>query len=269
MRKLLLTALVALAWPAQAHDFWVQPRSFRLAAPGALPTTIQIGHGDDREAWDVKPERIVRFAAVGPAGVVDLRPRVRPGARDQALALNTPGLHVLTFESNSIPNELPAVRFNDYLTEEGLTPALQLRERSRRMQAPGRELYSRRAKALVQVGPPGTRPQPHVTAPLGLTLEIVPERNPYALRPGEPLPVRVFYQGRPLAGALVKLTDLGRDEKPLEARRTDASGRALFRPRRDGIWLLNVVWTRPLAGDPRADFDTVFSSLTFGYPGAG
>ena len=40
-----------------------------------------------------------------------------------------------------------------------------------------------------------------------------------------------------------------------------------FRPRRDGEWLLNVVWTRPLTGDRGADFDTVFSSLTFGYPG--
>jgi hypothetical protein len=43
----------------------------------------------------------------------------------------------------------------------------------------------------------------------------------------------------------------------------------VFRPRQDGEWLLNVVWTRPLVGDPRGDWDTVFSSLTFGYPRGG
>jgi hypothetical protein len=264
----LAAAAAALAWPVQAHDFWLQPRSFHLPAPGVAATSIQIGHGDAREAWAVKPERIVRFQAVGPAGAVDLRPGVRAGAADQPLPLRAPGLHVLVYESTPIPSVLPAQRFTDYLREEGLTPALQAREQTGRTQAQGREIYSRRAKALVQVGP-AKGPQAHVTAPIGLTLEIVPERNPYALRPGEPLPVRVFYQGRPLPGALVKLTDLGRDEKPVEVRRTDAQGRALFRPRQDGEWLLNVVWTRPLVGDPRGDWDTVFSSLTFGYPRGG
>ena len=265
MRTLLLTAAaVLIAWPAQAHDFWLQPRSFHLPGPGLAPTSMQIGHGDDRETWAVRPERIVQFRALGPTGPVDLRPMVRAGAADQRVALTTPGLHVLAYESNAIPSTLPAKRFNDYLREEGLTPALQAREREGRAQTPGREIYSRRAKALVMVGAETRRPQPHVTAPVGLTLEIVPERDPYTLPSGEPLPVRVVYQGQPLPGALIKLTDLNRDEKPVEVLVTDRSGRASFRPRQDGDWLLTVVWTRPLVGDPRAEWETVFSSLTFG-----
>jgi uncharacterized GH25 family protein len=118
---------------------------------------------------------------------------------------------------------------------------------------------------LVQVGPPGAD-QPHVTRPIGLTLEIVPERNPYAPRASDALPVRVIYEGRPLPGALVKLTNLGADEKPVAQVRTDGAGRATFSVPRRGEWLLNVVWTKPIQGDAPGDFDTTFSSLTFGFP---
>lgn len=33
-----------------------------------------------------------------------------------------------------------------------------------------------------------------------------------------------------------------------------------------GTWLLNVVWTKPAAARADVDFDTTFSSLTFGFP---
>ncbi len=77
------------------------------------------------------------------------------------------------------------------------------------------------------------------------------------------LPVRVLYHGRPLAGALVKITDLGADAKPAAKRRTDANGRAAFVIPRGGQWQMNVVWAAPLRSDRRADFNTTFSSLTF------
>lgn len=259
-----LAALLATALPAAAHDFWIQPAAFRLSVPGVAPMTFQIGHGAAREAWSVKPARVVQFHSVSATGALDLRPIVRDGDAPMRTPLPA-GRQLIVFESNPIPNTLPAERFNAYLEEEGLTPAIELRRRTRAADSPGREIYSRRAKSLVQVGAVRGA-QPHVTRPVGLTLEIVPERDPYTLRRGEALPVRVWYQGQPLAGALVKLTDLGADERPLAVQRTDANGRASFRPTPDRDWLLNVVWTRPLAGDNRADFDTVFSSLSFGYP---
>jgi uncharacterized GH25 family protein len=160
---------------------------------------------------------------------------------------------------------LPALRFNDYVEAEGLTPALVLREATRRMDADGAERYSRVAKALLQIGPPAGGVDP-VTQPAGLPLEIVPEVNPYAEpRPAE-LPIRVYYDGRPLAGALVKLTDLDQDAAPLAQLRTDADGRARFAMPGSGRWLLNVVWTRPSPREEETDFDTCFSSLSFGLP---
>ena len=53
---------------------------------------------------------------------------------------------------------------------------------------------------------------------------------------------------------------------PLETRLTDREGHATFIMPRDGIWLLNVIWTKPLPSSRDTDFETVFSSLSFGFP---
>jgi uncharacterized GH25 family protein len=98
---------------------------------------------------------------------------------------------------------------------------------------------------------------------IGLTLEITPEVNPYALPPGAPLVLRVDWHGRPLAGASVVLEPLDGAVAHGTPVITDAAGRVRFPHPGPGRWRANVVWTQPIT-HPRAEFDTVFSSLTFG-----
>lgn len=262
---LLIASLIAL--PVAAHDMWLQPTGFWLAAPGVVAITPYVGHGPDRDRWSVAASRVVRFQSIGPTGLPrDQRPRLTPALnRDIDVLLTEPGTNVVVLESSNARSDLPAVRFNAYARDEGLTLAIQERIRRKTTGRPGREIYSRRAKTLVQVGPVNSKPQPQVTRPLGQTLEIVPERSPYAIGAGRTFPVRVYYQGRPLAGALVRLHDLGADARPVQTLRTDAAGRAVFAARTVGSWQLNVVWSRPLAGNSQADFETVFSSLTWGF----
>ena len=262
---------IGLAFSAAAHDFWVQPLSFWIAPNTAVMTTLQVGHGEFRQRWTAEASRVVRFDSIGPGGVTDHRRELRAGSMDQdhLVRFGPEGAYVLVLQTNHAASTLPSLRFNDYLIQEGLTPALELRARTRSEDRPGREIYSRRAKALVQVGPPSATPQPWVTRPVGLSLEIVPESNPYALGATGELPVRVYFEGRPLAGATVMLNNLAFDGRPLATSKTDAEGRALFKFPRIGAWQLNVLWTKPLRGNAGADFDTTFSSLTLGFPPAG
>jgi uncharacterized GH25 family protein len=263
-----LAATMFAATYASAHDFWLQPSSFRVSPGQSVSISMQVGHGQARQRWAVSNDRVLMLRRTGPDGATDLKPALRQaGEADLALPFPAPGVQVLSMASSHAQSELLAIRFNDYLKEEGLTPAMRVRDAQRQTNAPGREIYSRRAKSLVLVGPSGAADDARVTRPLGLTLEIVPDRNPYTLKPGEGLPVRVFYEGRTLPGATVKLTNLDFDMKPLATKTTDAAGRAVFDVPRSGRWLLNVVWTRPIKGDPRGDFDTTFSSLTFGSAG--
>jgi uncharacterized GH25 family protein len=260
--------LMLVAGPALGHDFWVQPQAFRVDPMQAMSFTLQVGHGPYRQRSPIAAPRIVRFVAIGPRGeTVDLRNSLHLGeaASDGELRLPATGTYLMLLETdNRAQSHLPSVRFNDYLRVEGLSPALDRRQREHRMDVDETEIYSRHAKVIVQAGAFNAGAQAAVTEPAGLSLEIVPGVNPYTLPRPHALPVRVFYHGHVLAGATVKLTDLNHDESPAEVHVTDGAGRASFILPASGQWLLNVIWTRALPADAEADYETDFSSLSFG-----
>jgi uncharacterized GH25 family protein len=257
--------LVLIATPALGHDFWIQPERFQTSPGAPLGATFLVGHGDARDRWG-NNHRIVLLADFFNGARRDQRALLRSsGPTDLTVRFVEPGLHVLGLQTNYAFSELPAIRFNDYAKEEGLVTALATRQRTGRMKTAGRERYSRRAKALIQVGRQTPANQALATRPIGLKLEIVTERNPYALGANRELPVHVLYNGRRLPNATVKLTSLEKDDRPVSIKVTDKAGRARFSIPPRGSWLLNVVWTEPVTGDRRVDFDTTFSSLTFGY----
>ena len=253
---LLLGLLVgAYASLVTAHDFWLQPIEYWIT-PGALtPMTLQVGHGPFRQRSPIPARRITRFQAIAPEGtVVDLHEQLQLGqaAEDGDFRLRTPGAYVLVLQTDDrAQTHLPSIRFNDYLKVEGLTPALEQRARLHLMDRDGSERYSRCAKSILQVGAVGAGPPGQVNKPVGLPLEIVPEANPYGVPRSASLPVRVIYAGHPLAGALVKLTDLNNDASPFEVHLTDHDGRANFTMPNAGSWLLNVIWTKVL---PRSEY---------------
>ena len=273
LNKTLGILILLCCRPAPCHDFWVQPGEYWLPPGVATPVTLQVGHGPYRQRSPIPAYRITRFSAIGPGGLpLDLRERLHPGdpLEDASLMFPATGIYVVVLETdNRAQSHLPAIRFNDYLQVEGLTPALQERQRLHRMDRDGSEIYSRHTKAIVRVGtaPGAVALSAWVTQPLGLPLEIVPEVNPYANPKPTALPVRVLYQGRPLPGALVKLTALEHDAQPFETQRTDSAGHATFSLPVQGTWLLNVIWTQPLPKSAEVDFETVFSSLSFGFSG--
>jgi uncharacterized GH25 family protein len=267
LRSLALS-LTLITAPVMAHDFWLQPMRFQVAPNEPLGGTFLIGHAALRDRWD-NNDRIIMLVDVVGGKKTDLKSSLRSGGEaDFVTRLTAPGLHVLGMQSNYAFSDLPAIRFNDYAKAEGLALVVEARQSAGTVDTPGRERYSRRAKSLIQVGAQTAANQQSVTRPIGLKLEIVPDRNPYTLDASRMLPVHVLYNGRLLPNATVKLTDLGNDAKPVAIAVTDRNGRASFRVPARGNWLLNTIWGEPIASDPRFDFDTTFSSLTFGYPGA-
>src|SRR5260370_15082414 len=111
-----------------AHDFWVQPNEFWMMPQTETPFTLQVGHGKSRARSPIRVNRIVRFEAIAPYGeATDLRSALHLGgpSGDGDLCFQTPGIYVLVLETdNRAQSHLPAIRFNDYLIAEGLTPAL-------------------------------------------------------------------------------------------------------------------------------------------------
>jgi uncharacterized GH25 family protein len=252
-----------------AHDFWLQPNEYRTGPNDLITLTLEVGHGPFRQRSPIPARRIKRFQAIAPSGaVLDLQDHLRLGlpAEDSDFQLEHPGAHILVLQTDDqAQTHLPAIRFNDYLQAEGLTPALDERARLHRMDTDGSERYSRCAKSILQVGAPAADQHDRINEPVGLPLEIVPEASPYSVPRSSRLPIHVIYAGHPLAGALVKLTDLSQDATPFEVHVTDNNGHATFAMPSSGKWLLNVVWTKALPRTEETDFETVFSSLSFGF----
>jgi uncharacterized GH25 family protein len=97
---------------------------------------------------------------------------------------------------------------------------------------------------------------------LGFTLELVAERNPYALRAGEEFPVRLTYEGHPLAGALVVAMNR-LDPSLRQAARSDKDGRVRFRLRSGGLWLIKAVHMIPAPANSKTEWASFWASLTF------
>ena len=253
--------------PAAAHAFWIEPSAFWLAKPGAWSARLMVGSESEHDRWGAAFGQVSRLMRQGPDGQEDIRAALRPPQDevDIRLELATPGRRLIALQTREALQELPAERFNAFAREEGLVLATAERARRKTEDRPGREAYSRRAKVLVQVGSSGPAAEAVATARLGHKLEIVPERDPLTLPAGDPLPVRLYFEGRPLAGATVELISLDVLGGRLTRQVTDAEGRARLNLPRVGAWLVNAIWSKPVER-PDADFETTFASLTFGYP---
>lgn len=252
-------ALVALfTAPLTAHDFWIEPATFEPAAGATVAVRLVVGQRFRGDALPRNPALIERFVLVSGTGEVPVlgRPADEPAG---TVTIARPGLSWIAYRSLESPLSLDAEKFEEYLREEGLDAVVAERARRGESRSPSRELFSRSAKALVAVGGGGSS---GFDRRLGLALELVPEKNPYALAPGEELPVRLLWQGRPLSGALVSALPYERPEARL-AQRSDRDGRVRLRLPGPGVWLVKAVHMVRVADDPAADWRSVWASLTF------
>lgn len=272
MIKVLISIVLGLGFavPAAAHDFWLQPKTFRMDQPGPLGVQALIGHSDDVSSWPTQAARIIAFNSVGPDGVTDQQANLGDDPEGGALrpALAVPGLHIVALTSIHSVSDLPADDFNSYVEEEGVRPILEDRMARGTMEQNGREIYSRRGKAIILVGDLDAASDEHITRPIGMTLEIIPLSNPMRASADDGFDFEVRYRGLPVDGALVHMQSLSKADATIEPIRTDANGRASFSPGIGGAWMLHTVWASRIFHDPRGDYDTIFSSLTFSFSAA-
>jgi uncharacterized GH25 family protein len=259
----MLTVMVVLVagGTARAHDFWIEPSEFR-PVPGALVgLRLRVGEHFRGDPLPHDPSRVKEFVVVTEAGS---QPIVgRPGAEPAgAVAIVQAGIAVVGYRSLPQRVELAAVDFERYLGMEGLEAVIRTRAARGQSAASGREIYSRAAKALLAVG--DGRPGAGHDRVLGFTLELIPERSPYALGVGDALPVVLRYEGKPLAGALVMALH-GSGEK-VASIRSDAAGRVRVPLSRGGAWLVKAVHMVPAPAGTDADWESIWASLTFELP---
>lgn len=254
-----LAALLLLsASPVAAHDFWIEPASFRPAVGSKVPLRLFVGMDFAGTTTVYLPDTFERYVAVGPDGEKNISGTLGDDPAGD-FAVTRPGAYIVAYRSALFTVTFDTLaEFEQYLEKEGLERIKSLRAHGQPKSKVIREAYSRCAKALVMAGKPGAA----ADRVLGLRLELIAGKNPYVT--GR-VPVRLLYEGRPLEGALVVAFNKAEPLKKLKAR-TDRDGRVQLEFVRPGTWLVTSVHMFPAPAKAGADWESVWASLTFERP---
>lgn len=252
------TAALAVFFPvlATAHDFWIEPSTFRPAVGDRVTAALRVGEKLRGDPVPRIPPYIERFILKGSGAETPIlgTPGIDPAGNVQ---IADKGMHWIGYQSTPSPMVVDAPKFEQYLREEGLERIIEQRARSGQSSAPGRERFSRCAKSLLF-----TAADDAYSESLGFTLELVPRRNPYAIRAGDDLPLTLLFREKPLANALVVAMSKTDPERAVRAR-TDSHGRVSLPIAHSGFWLVKAVHMEPAPPDAGVDWESWWASVTF------
>ena len=261
LATLIAFALCGSAWPVAAHDTWLQPRRTSVL-PGTI-AQLDLTSGDKFATFDtaIKPDR-VENARVRLNGKTS---DIRPGSPEKkSLELRAPlseaGVAAVWLSLTPKSIELNRKQVQHYLDEIDAPALLTQAWYAGKGKAakPWREIYSKHTKTFVRVGRP--KADRSWSEPVGMPLEIVPEKDPTALRAGDDFPVRVLRNGAPLADFSLGILREGKTNRAFK--KTDAAGRAVFKVVRAGKWLLRGTDLRS-SSKPATDWESDFTTLSF------
>jgi hypothetical protein len=258
-----LAALVILAASRSlAHDFWLVPEFFAVPAGWHIHVRASTGGDFPESTAALTPDRVVSARLVGAGGSHGIDRMHRIG-NSLALEAAPPaeGQWWVAMEVKPRRIDLTAEEFNEYLAHDGLPQVLEIRRSRGELDLPGRERYSRGAKALVHVGSGASDCWDLV---LGHAIELVPLVNPETLHPGDTLGVRLLFRGQPVSGAIVSAGYAGQPGPGHTSQdSTDAAGVARLAIPSTGVWYVRTI--HMIEGPVEADFDweSFWATLTF------
>lgn len=240
-----------------AHDTWLMPDKFSVGQKTTV--TLDLTSGMEFPKLDVgpKPERVESAKCRLAGKTFDMTDKSAAAHSLQLKAeLSEPGVATLWVKLPPKALELKPEEVEHYLEE--VSPPEELKKQWAEMNPKRwRELYAKHQKTFVRVGQ--SQSDTSWREPVGTFLEIVPEKDPTAVKAGDEFPVRVLKDGAPLAG--FSLNAVAANETKGETRQTDAEGRVTFRLNKAGAWLLRGTDIRK-STKPDTDFESHFVTLT-------
>ena len=243
---------------ARAHDTWLLPDRFEVAPNETVVVDLTSGMEFPKLETGPKRER-VQTAQCRLAGRTFEISDIKAGAKALVLrtALPDEGIAAIWVKLPPRALELKPKDVEHYFEE--VDPPASVRKQWAEAKEPRRwrELYTKHQKTFVRVG--NAEGDRSWAEPVGSALEIVPEKDPTALRAGDDLPVRVLKDGAPHADFALNAVAAG--ETKGETRRTDADGRVVFRLAKPGRYLVRGTDLRK-STQRDTDWESDFVTLT-------
>ncbi|MFN2507315.1 MAG: DUF4198 domain-containing protein [Chthoniobacterales bacterium] len=258
-RSVILQAFAcgALAASALAHDTWLIPNRFNVAPNSSVALDITSGMEFPKLDVGPKPERVASVTCRLAGKTFEITNK-EAGAHSLQFKAQLSEVGIATFWITLPPRalELKPDQVKEYFDEVDAPEALRKQWAEMKPQR-WRESYSKLPKTFARVGDPQS--DRSWAEPVGLFLEIVPEKDPTMLQPGDEFPVHVLKDGQPFAGFSLNAVSAGGGKG--ETRKTDSAGRVAFKLEKAGRWLLRGTDIRK-SSKPDSDWESDFATLT-------
>ena len=248
------------AAPLFAHDLYLVPSAFRLDHEETVQVVLRNGPFLGSLVGPAL-ERL-RDANVISIGGSSPMTQLAVGKTTTTGRARIPHQGNVILTVRTVPNtiEMEPVHFNEHLVAEGHYDALAWRKAHHQEKKPGRERYSKFAKALLLSGAPSDFYRHRV----GFLIEIIPEADPYTLKPGDSLPIQVRFRGQPAADQQIESAwTTAAGAKTVIVGRTAVDGRLKVKLPAAGIWRLQTIKMERCSDSAVADWESYWANLTF------
>ncbi|HSC52358.1 MAG TPA: DUF4198 domain-containing protein [Phnomibacter sp.] len=259
VRFTIVFALLQISILGLAHEFWLEPISFFKKK---TCVRFRVGEHFDGKNWtgDFNKVGMLNLVNFQSQNSVDAQGALSKPGDSLKIKLPFQGTQALVYASTNSYIELDAEKFNAYLQEDGLAEIAAWRKAHGQDTAKGKEYYQRCAKLLLQNGKQTTP----VNFPTALALDIVPHTNPYSISGTTPILFSVYFMQRPLAKAEIKTWHIHKEQLTTTTiQMTNGTFSLPVSP--EGKWMVSLVKMVENRADSRADWQSYWGSLVWGY----
>ena len=205
------------------HEFWIQPDKFIYKYAEPVNIKFMAGENFTGENWTGDRDKIkslrLYFGDVTDKNFDDDLGKNKGDSLQ--IAMLDEGTVMVALNTTNSFIDLDAAKFNDYLREDGLTEALDSREKNGDTVKNGHENYQRSVKTIFQVGDKFTNGYKQKT---NLPLDIIPTAHPYTISKDGNFKVKIFFMGEKLKNTKVKVWHKLDDKISQEEYKTDDEG---------------------------------------------
>lgn len=253
---------LAVSAAAHAHEFWIEPSRFEVAASDRIVADLRVGQYFKGNSQVYLPNAFVSFTVTDPAGTRPVTGRIGdlPAV---SMPAERSGLHVLAYHSTPSSITYSSFeKFESFTRKQGIEWVIEAHRRRGLPEKDVTESFTRYAKTLIRVGNGDGSDRAE-----GLPFELVAETNPYTNVPDDDMTVRLLLKGEPHADAQITVFRkfIGCEATRLTLH-TDADGRARIPRKTGGRFLVNAVYMREPAPESDAAWESLWASLTFRLP---
>ena len=262
-KTLLIVSLLPVITALLAHEFWLSPGKFIYQKGGKINIRFFVGENFEGENWKGNNEKVQSLKLFFGGVSDDLSAYISEEKGDSLqMTMLDEGTNLIAFNSTNSYIELEDAKFNEYLKEDRLTDAIEYRKQNKETDSAGREYYQRCSKTLIQVGKVKDKTFSVAT---DLPVDIIPLSNPYSVKNNDTLRMKILFQNIPLQNTLIKIWQRNNDKTIKTDLTSDDNGEIKFPVSVAGKWMVSVVKMVRLQNDPKAQWQSYWGSLTWGY----